>query len=151
MSKASAQRPSAICHVIDGFELPATKRFALGGLVEFIEEQLGMRIFTTLFFLGLTSLTLSSCVTNGTNLFSALPSTFTTENVMQIHQGMSSDDILAMFGKPKSVEVTSCGRAPHNWTCTIWEYGEFPYDRALFYFGGKHDSLLLNSFDVDRD
>ena len=29
MSKAPAQRPSAICHLIDGFELPATRGFFL--------------------------------------------------------------------------------------------------------------------------
>lgn len=110
-----------------------------------------MRMFTTLFFLIFISLPLSGCVTNGTNPFSALPATFSTENIMQVHQGMSSDEILAMFGEPKSVDVAVCGMPPNQWTCTTWEYGEFPYERASFTFNGKHDSLKLNSFEVERD
>ncbi len=110
-----------------------------------------MRIFMTLFFLGFICVSLSACVTNGANPFSALPATFTTENIMQVHQGMSSDEILAIFGEPKSVDVAVCGMPPNQWTCTTWEYGEFPYERASFTFNGKHDSLRLNNFEVERD
>ena len=72
--------------------------------------------------MSLTSLALSSC--------STLPETFSTENVMKIHQGMSSDEILTLFGKPKNFSVSVCGKSPNQWTCTTWEYGEFPYDRS---------------------
>jgi len=89
-------------------------------------------------------LTLSSCST----LF--LPSTFTTENIMKVHQGMSSEEILTLFGKPKDFSVRICGQPPNQWTCTTWEYGEFPYDRASFSFSGNHGSLRLNDFTVDR-
>ncbi len=102
-----------------------------------------MRIFTTLFFLGLVSLSLSACLT--------LPSTFTTENVMTVHQGMSSDEILSLFGKPKNIDVSVCGMPPNTWTCTTWEYGEFPYETASFRFSGEHDALRLNNFEVERD
>ncbi len=108
-----------------------------------------MRMVTTLFFLGLISLSLASCATLHST--STLPSTFSTENIMKIHQGMSSDEILTLFGKPKSISVSVCGRDPNQWTCTTWEYGEFPYDRASFTFSGEHDSLKLNDFKVDRD
>ena len=70
---------------------------------------------------------------------------------MKVHQGMSSNEILKMFGEPKSVDVAVCGMPPNQWTCTTWEYGEFPYDRASFTFSGKHNSLQLNNFSVDRD
>ena len=102
-----------------------------------------MRIVSNLLFLGLISLSLASC--------STLPSTFSTENIMKIHQGMSSDEILTLFGEPQSISVSVCGRAPNQWTCTTWEYGEFPYDSASFTFSGEHDSLKLNDFKVDRD
>lgn len=102
-----------------------------------------MRIFTKLFFVGLASMSLVGC--------STLPSTFTNENVMKLHQGMTSDEILAMFGEPKSVSVSVCSKPPTQWSCTMWEYGEFPYDRASFTFAGEHDSLRLNNFKVDRD
>ncbi len=102
-----------------------------------------MRIITILCFVSLISLTLSSC--------STLPGTFSTENIMKIHQGMSSDEILTLFGKPKNFSVSVCGKPPNQWTCTTWEYGEFPYDRASFTFSGKHDSLKLNDFNIDRD
>ena len=49
---------------------------------------------------------LSACATSP---FSTLPSSFTTENVMKVHQGMSSNKILKMFGTPKSVSQAVCG------------------------------------------
>ena len=60
-----------------------------------------MRIVSNLLFLGLISLSLASC--------STLPSTFSTENIMKIHQGMSSDEILTLFGEPQSISVSVCG------------------------------------------
>ena len=102
-----------------------------------------MRTFTFFSLLCLISLSLSSC--------SALPTTFTTENIMKLHQGMNSKEILILFGEPKNIRVGVCGRSPNQWTCTTWEYGEFPYERASFTFNGKHDSLRLNNFDIDGD
>jgi len=96
----------------------------------------------------LTPLLLTSCETMST---SALPSSFTTENVMKVHQGMSSDEILRVFGEPKSINSAVCGSIPNQWTCTTWEYSEFPYDRASFTFSGEHGSYILNNFDVHRD
>lgn len=83
---------------------------------------------------------------------STLPTSFTTDNIMKVHQGMSSDEIIKMFGKPKSVSQAVCGGdTGHTWTCTTWEYGEFPYDRASFTFSGDGpDALVLNNFKVDR-
>lgn len=102
-----------------------------------------MRTVATLFFLCLTSPLIVSC--------STLPMSFTTENIMKLQQGMSSTEILTMFGEPKNVDVSVCGQPPRQWTCTTWEYGEFPYDRASFTFAGDHNSLKLNNFKVDRD
>lgn len=95
------------------------------------------------FALALLVLLLASC--------SGLPSRFSTENIMKVHQGMSSDEILALFGTPTSVRASVCGKPPNQWNCTTWEYGVFPYGRASFTFSGEHGSLTLNNFDVDRD
>jgi len=108
-----------------------------------------MRIITILCYVSLIYLTLSSCSTLPSTSY--LPSTFSTENIMKIHRGMSSDEILTMFGKPKNLSVRVCGIPPNQWTCTTWEYGQFPYDRASFTFNGEHGSLKLNNFNVDRD
>lgn len=90
---------------------------------------------------------LSSCSTLDT---SRLPASFNTENIMKVHQGMSSNEVLAMFGTPKSVESAVCGSGTGQWNCTTWKYGEFPYDRASFTFNGSPDSLILNNFSIDR-
>lgn len=92
---------------------------------------------------------LSACATMST---STLPSSFTTENIMKVHQGMGSDEIVQMFGTPKSVGSSVCGSdTGHAWTCTTWEYGEFPYDRASFTFSGDNPKkLILNNYKVDR-
>ena len=79
-------------------------------------------------------------------------SRFTTENVMKIHQGISSEKILAMFGAPKNVSQAVCGASVGKpWTCTTWEYGEIPYEWATFTFAGNNGSLRLNNFDVHRN
>ena len=110
-----------------------------------------MRIFSTLSFLSLIFLSLASCSTLPSTSTSTLPSTFSTENIMKVHQDMSSDEILTLFGNPKNISASVCGSPPNQWTCTTWEYGKFPYDRASFTFSGEHDSLKLNNFKVDRD
>lgn len=120
-----------------------------------------MRLISTLFVLGLISLLLASCSdlpsssdlpsTSASSSTSALPSAFSAENILKIHQGMTSDEILSIFGKPKSISVGVCGRPPREWNCTTWEYGKFPYEYASFTFSGKHDSLILNDFEINRD
>ena len=105
---------------------------------------INVRIITTL----LISFLLASCETIS---MSTLPSSFTTANVMKIHPGMGSDEILQLFGEPKNISSAVCGKDPNKWVCTTWEYGEFPYDRARFTFSGEYDSYILNDFDVDRE
>ena len=102
-----------------------------------------MHKFMILLFLGFASVLLSSC--------STLPTGFTTENLMKVHQGMSSNEILEMFGEPRNIDVSVCGKPPNQWTCTTWEYGDFSYERAYFTFSGEHEDLRLNNFNVDRD
>ena len=104
-----------------------------------------------LLFLILSIGFLSACETM-TLSNSALPASFTTENVMKVHQGMSSQEILELFGKPKNISQTVCGGdTGRTWTCTTWEYGKFPYGTATFTFSGNNDSLVLNNFKVDRE
>ncbi len=114
-----------------------------------------MRLVSILSFILLAPLLLTSCETMSTSALpsstSALPSSFPTESVMKLHQGMSSDEILQLFGEPKNIRSAVCGRDPDQWTCTTWEYGEFPYDRASFTFSGEHGSYILNNFDIHRD
>ena len=92
----------------------------------------------------------------GTGRASALPSVdpmsrFTSENVLKVHQGMSSNKILEMFGAPKNVSQAVCGASVGRpWACTTWEYGDVPYEWASFTFAGRSGALILNSFDVHR-
>jgi|GEM_PF-1534885 hypothetical protein len=95
---------------------------------------------------------LSACETM-TLSNSALPASFTTDNIMKVHQGMTSKEIVGLFGKPKNVSQAVCGSDTGKaWTCTTWEYGKFPYGTARFTFSGNtSDSLILNDFKVDRE
>jgi hypothetical protein len=83
---------------------------------------------------------------------SSLPLSFSTEKIMKVRNGMSSKEILKMFGTPKSVRQAVCGaNFGQSWTCTTWEYGGYP-DKASFTFSGDNpETMVLNSFDVDRD
>jgi len=101
-----------------------------------------------LFLLIIATFSLTSCATYP---MSALPASFTTNNILKVHQGMSSDKIMELFGEPRSIRSAICGRAPDQWRCTTWKYGDPPYDNASFTFSGEHGSYILNNFDVDRD
>lgn len=102
-----------------------------------------MRILTNLFSLCLISMVITACSTSSLN--------FTTENMMKVHQGMNSNEILAMFGEPKNINVNVCGMPPKQWNCTTWEYDVFPDGNASFTFSGSHNSLVLNDFNIDRN
>jgi hypothetical protein len=97
-------------------------------------------------------ISLSSCaeLSETEHVISKLPASFTSGNIMRVHQGMTANEILRMFGEPKSIATNVCGRAPRQWNCTTWEYGEFPYEYANFTFSGKSNSLVLNNFDISR-
>ena len=105
--------------------------------------------YTLVFFYCASFLLLSACADLANEL--VYESKFTTANVMKLHPGMSSTEIVKMFGEPDTVRVATCGKPPNEWDCTTWEYA----DRASLTFAGNHDSLKLNNFNVhintDRD
>jgi len=81
----------------------------------------------------------------------SLPSSFTTQNIMKVSQGIESGEIIRLFGMPKDVSQAVCGGSTgHTWICITWEYGAFPYDRASFTFARKDEDLILNNFEVHR-
>lgn len=83
---------------------------------------------------------------------SYLPKSFTAENILKVHPGMSSAEILDLFGEPKNISSSICGGlVGESWRCTRWEYGKFPYGRASFTFSDDNGLLRLNSFNVNRD
>ena len=60
------------------------------------------------------ALGLGGCVT--------LPTSFTTQNVMNVHQGMGSDEILKMFGTPKNVRQAVCGASTgKSWSSEVFK------------------------------
>ncbi len=83
---------------------------------------------------------------------STLPKSFTTENIMKLHQGMSHRQVFELFGAPRNISQSVCGGATGKpWICIAWEYGNSPYDNARFTFSFGKDSLILNDFKVERD
>ena len=77
---------------------------------------------------------------------------FSTENIMKVRQGLSSNRILELFGPPKNISQSMCGASVGRpWSCTTWEYGGFPGPRASFTFADVGGNLVLNNFDINRD
>ena len=78
-------------------------------------------------------------------LSSCYASKFTSDNVLKLRVGMTSNEVIEIFGKPIKTEATTCGSATGKpWGCIFWYYGDYvPY----FVFSQEADGVLyLNSW-----
>ena len=97
-----------------------------------------MKLLTHLFIVCCISILVSSCADSAGK--------FTVDKLMTVHQGMSSDEILELFGKPESIDISVCGKDPKQWTCTTWEYRDFIFGKEIeFVFSGSPNALKLNN------
>lgn len=74
-------------------------------------------------------------------------SRFTTSNIMQVHEGMTSAEVRSLFGDPTNIRSSNCS---FKYTCRIWEYDSPDVD-AQFEFESKEQSWILKDFDIRRD
>lgn len=79
-------------------------------------------------------------------LSSCYPLKFTSDNVLKLRVGMTSNEVIEIFEKPMKTKATTCGSATDNpWGCIIWYYGEYePY----FVFSEIGGVLFLNSWET---
>ncbi len=70
---------------------------------------------------------------------------FTSDNMMKLKAGMTSNEVIQVFGKPMKTSGTTCGSATDKpWQCIIWYYGEYsPY---LVFSQESNGDLYLNSW-----
>ncbi|MBC74688.1 MAG: hypothetical protein CME64_01610 [Halobacteriovoraceae bacterium] len=86
------------------------------------------------------------CSTVGSQFSNGL----TNENILKIKSGMSSEEVVKMFGYPHGVRETTCG-GNSPWNCTIWSYeDEWTDKEATFFFTTEKGKKILNSFDVEK-
>ena len=71
---------------------------------------------------------------------------FTSDNVMKLRVGMTSDEVIEIFGKPMSTKATTCGTSTGDpWGCILWYYGEY---KPYFIFSEIGGVLFLNSWET---
>lgn len=74
-------------------------------------------------------------------------SKFTSNNVIKLKVGMTSSEVVAIFGKPMKTSAMTCGSATSNpWSCVIWFYGDVT--PMLTFQQGADDVLYLNSWNM---
>jgi len=80
-------------------------------------------------------------------LSSCYSTRFTSDNVMKLKVGMTSFEVLTIFGKPMKTSATTCGSSSNNpWSCIIWYYGDY---KPMFIFQqGENGVLYLNSWNM---
>jgi hypothetical protein len=85
----------------------------------------------------LSLLLLSSCYT----------SRFTPDNALKLKVGMTSAEVVAIFGKPKKTSAMTCGSSTSRpWSCILWYYGDYtPY---FTFQQGEDGVLYLNSWTM---
>jgi hypothetical protein len=74
-------------------------------------------------------------------------SKFTSDNILKLKIGMTSTEVIEIFGKPIKTEANTCGAGVGKpWTCISWYYGEY---RPRFVFVQEIDGVLyLNSWEM---
>jgi hypothetical protein len=80
-------------------------------------------------------------------LSSCYVSKFTSDNVMKLKVGMTSSEVVNIFGKPLKTSATTCGSSTSRpWSCIIWYYGNIT---PMFTFQQGEDGVLyLNSWII---
>jgi hypothetical protein len=95
----------------------------------------------------LAAATLTGCAM----MVAEMTTPFTTENIMQVHAGMSSESVLKLFGPPRDVSFASCGAAVGKpWNCTTWDYKDEASNRASLTFASRDGGLVLNDYHIYR-
>tara|TARA_R110002073_G_scaffold336545_1_gene535019 strand:- start:1448 stop:1783 length:336 start_codon:yes stop_codon:yes gene_type:complete len=98
-------------------------------------------------FLAVVLLLLSGCETSAQ--FTKASSSFSTENVLKIKEGMTQEAVVALFGYPNNVRSMTCSLKNK---CKAWEYEQdAPRVRARFVFENVGDSWIVEDFDIQRD
>lgn len=76
---------------------------------------------------------------------------FTQENILKLRPGMSSEEVIAIFGMPIKTEAATCGQAfGKPWLCITWYYDrtDFLYAKRLTFHEGENQRLYLNSWQM---
>lgn len=115
-----------------------------------------IRAFALTASLGLAVLTSASCVyaVNGAN------KSFTGANVMGLKVGLTTDEVVSVFGKPTRIRSLTCGGATQRgeWSCLVWEYDvEESYDGSIttmktntFTFNSEFNPPRLNDWKIEK-
>lgn len=84
---------------------------------------------------------------------------FTSDNVLTLKVGMTTTQIVALFGPPDRTRSTTCGtQTPSPWQCLIWEYELGPHPQGRYKstantnrltFESSYTPPRLNSWDID--
>ncbi len=80
-------------------------------------------------------------------LSSCYSTQFTQSNIMKLKVGMTSEEVIKIFGNPYKTEASTCGGAyGRPWRCIIWKYGE--WKPRLTFQTDSYGNLTLNSWDL---
>ena len=85
---------------------------------------------------------------------------FTSDNVMRLKVGMTTDEVITLFRRPNRIERSTCGgKTPGGpWPCIVWEYDvEESSDGYVttrktntLTFNGNYDPPRLNDWTIER-
>lgn len=75
---------------------------------------------------------------------------FTADRVLGLSVGLTTDEVIALFGRPDRPQATTCGsKSGSPWQCLIWEYDFGSYKTNRLYFSMDFSPPRLNNWDID--
>jgi hypothetical protein len=80
-------------------------------------------------------------------LSSCYAAKFTPDNQLKLKPGMTSTEVMGIFGKPMKTSATTCGASTSNpWPCIVWYYGDVT---PMLIFSQEKDGVLyLNGWNM---
>ena len=118
-------------------------------------RDLSMRVLVLLLAVG-GLLLQAGCATTG---FGARHPAFTADRVLGLQTGMTTDQVISLFGRPDRTRVMTCGtKTDSPWQCLMWEYdmGQHPQGRYRhsnninrFTFYAELSPPRLNNWTID--
>lgn len=102
-----------------------------------------MTCFRTLALLAVVLLLFACASSTSSRTKTDEPTSFSRENIVKLRVGMTSEEVVKIFGLPLKTEADVCGETtPSPWTCITWWYNSKSLAQSTRMVFEVHNEIL---------